>query len=365
MRVLINGAAGRIGRGVTYEVLCLPPHNIGNIDLSEQLPTGNLELVALNDPIGIDTAVESYIGRDPVHGIYQWKVEKINDSELALKERRIKFTAEKDITKVLKGEGIELVIECSGFYGDPKLKDSSAKLTPEQNMARSFLNEGVSRVIQTYPAKTADKMIIMGVNHLDYNSDKHRIISNASCTTKALAVPLQVLIDNGIEIDAMSMDTTHAATASQKVLESLSQIVTHSTGAAKATGEVIPSLKGRMSGMSYRVPTLDGSFANLYFVASSSNELSAERINDMMRTAVNNPKYAQRLGIFDGEDAGTFDIVGRRENGVVIPSKTSVIPLSFSKAGKKSYLVTLISGYDNELGSCVDPVLLADYIAGK
>ena len=230
------------------------------------------------------------------------------------------------------------------------------------NGARKFLEYGVQDVIQTYPAKTADISVIMGVNHELYNSEKHRVVSNASCTTKALAMPLQVLLDNGIGIGALAMDTTHAATATQDVLGSLGQIITHSTGAAKAIGEVIPSLDGKMNGMSYRVPTLDGSFANMYFVATSDGELTAEIINDVMKNAASHPKYAGRLGVFEGKDAGTFDIVGRRENGVVLLSKTNVIPLSFGPKGKKASLVTMISGYDNELQSAVDPVLLANYI---
>ena len=205
----------------------------------------------------------------------------------------------------------------------------------------------------------------MGVNQELYDPAKHNIISNASCTTKALALPLQVLLDNGINIEALSMDTAHAATGSQRILESISQIFTHSTGAAKATGQVIPSLEGMMAGMSYRVPTLDGSFANLYFVATSDDEITAERINQLISINVKNAKYGGRIGVHEGKDAGTFDIVGRRENSVVIPSKTSVIQLPFSPKGKKASLVTLVSGYDNELGSSVDPVLLSQYVAQK
>ena len=351
-RVLINGAGGRIGRGVTYQLIKM---------LSEE-PT-NLQLVALNEPAGLDAVVDSYTSRDAVHGVYDWKVKR-GDSDITLTRNKagfiLPFFAEKEPSRIpFNGLGVHMVLECSGFYGDPKKM-------PGENGGRVFLNQGqVSRVIETYPAKTADASLIMGVNHESYNPSKHQIISNASCTTKALALPLQVLLDNDVGIDALSMDTTHAATATQKVLESLGQIVTHSTGAAKATGLVIPSLKGKMSGMSYRVPTLDGSFANLYFVATSAEELNAEKINGWMRNAVSDSKYAGRIAVFEGEDAGTFDIVGRRENAVVIPSKTNVIPLPFAPNGKKSYLVTLISGYDNELGSAVDPVLLANYVAGK
>lgn len=353
-KVFINGAGGRIGRAVTFELVKAAKNY------------SDIELAGLNEPRGIDFVVENYQGRDSVHGIYDWKIEKKNGNTILINGSDVKFYAEKELGKIpFQNDGIEMVLECSGFFGDPKVKDKKIELTPASNMAREFLKYGVERVVQTYPVKTADATLIMGVNHKLYDPSKHSIISNASCTTKALAMPLQALLNEGIEIDSLSMDTTHAATASQQVLESLGQILTHSTGAAKATGEVIPSLKGRMSGMAYRVPTLDGSFANLYFVASSKEELNADRINQILRASVNNPRYAGRIGIFDGEDAGTFDIIGRRENAVIIPSKTSVLPLSFAPKDKKSYLVTLISGYDNELGSSVDPVLMANYIAGN
>jgi glyceraldehyde 3-phosphate dehydrogenase len=353
--VLINGAGGRIGRAVTHEMFGIP----------ENGPM----VVALNEPRGIDFVVDNYRSRDPVHGVYPWKVEKGSEHEIVINGQLVYFSAEKDISRIpFEGLGIQCVMECSGFFGDPKQKDKKVELRPEDNGARAFLKYGVQRVIQTYPAKTADISMIMGVNHSSYDPTAHRVISNASCTTKALALPLQVLIDNGVYIDALSMDTTHAATASQEVLGSLGQIVTHSTGAAKATGLVIPSLKGRMQGMSYRVPTLDGSFANLYMVVlSGDHKLTPEKVNDMFREAVKNPVYAGRIGVFKGEDAGTFDIVGRRENAVVIPSKTAVIPLSIRHEDlskpSNAYLLTVISGYDNELGSAVDPVLLARHIS--
>lgn len=362
MRTLINGAGGRIGRAVTHETTGNRPSLFTRMQSPNPIEE-NAYIVALNEPRGIDYVVDSYKSRDPVHGVYNWNVEKGDSNTLMINGDLVSFYAEKDLSKIpFKDKGIELVLECSGFFGDPKGKKD---LTPADNTARAFLQQGVDKVIQTYPAKTADKSIIMGVNHQEYDPTTDKIISNASCTTKALAMPLQVLLDNGINVEALSMDTTHAATASQDVLGSLGQIITHSTGAAKATGLVIPSLNGKMTGMSYRVPTLDGSFANLYLVATSDNEITADKINELMRNSVNNPKYAGRIGVFEGEDAGTFDIVGRRENSVVIPSKTSVIPLPFAPNGKKASLVTIIAGYDNELGSSVDPVLLANYIAKK
>lgn len=367
-KIFINGASGRIGNGVTHEYFTNP-------ELSD------LEIVAMNDPAGIDKTLEVYTGNDPVHGVYDWNVKKTDDNTLVINGKPVRFFSNTPLSQIPFAElGIDLVMECSGFYGDPKDKKD---LTPADNPGREFLKYGVQRVIETYPAKTADASLIMGCNHLGYNPAGHRVVSNASCTTKSLALPLQVLLDNGIVVEALSMDTVHAETGKdlhklagllnpdfrgptpKEEMEKMFRITTHSTGAAKATGLVIPSLNGKMVGGSYRVPALDGSFSNLYFVATSEKELSQGSINDLMRNAVTDPKYAGRIGIFEEKDIGTSNIVGRRENGVVALSKTSLLKLPFAPNGKHAYLVTMVSGYDNELGSAVDPCLLAKYILSR
>lgn len=351
-RVLINGAGGRIGRGVTHELMEL----ISNTSVVDT----RLSLVALNDPMGLDAVIDSYISRDPVHGVFDWEVYKAKegDTHIDINGTSRNFFAEKDPTKIpFKDLGIDMVLECSGFFGD-------SKKTPGENLGKVFLDQGVQNVIETYPAKTADINLIMGVNHQLYNPAQHRIISNASCTTKSLSVPLQVMLDNEMEIADCRMVTVHAATASQKVLESIGQIVTHSTGAAKATGLVIPSLKGAMGGTSARVPTLDGSISYLALMVYAK-DLTVDDLNDLFRENVENPKYAQRLGVIEGESISSGDIINRRENALIIPYETQVSKPFPSANGKNLYHVFLASGYDNELGSAVDPVLLAKYVAEK
>ncbi len=334
MKILVNGAGGRIGKIVTYE---LP-----------KLMRENIKLIAINEVKGIDKTVKNYREKDSVHGMLDWKVEQITQNCIDIDGKMVYFFAEKNPEKIpFKELGIDLVLECSGIYEDSKI----------------FLQQGVKRVIQTYPTKTADAILVMGVNNKLYNPLDHFCISNASCTTKALALPLQVLLDNDVEINAISMDTTHAATSSQSILESLNQIATHSTGATKALELVIPSLKNKMNGMAYRVPTVNGSFANLYIVASSGEELTSEKINRWIKNAVQNNNYVGRIGICEKEDAKTSDIVGRKESAVIVLSKTNVIPLNLSANEKRAYLVTLVSGYDNELGSAVDSILLANFIS--
>ncbi|MBI5148872.1 hypothetical protein HZA33_04275, partial [Candidatus Pacearchaeota archaeon] len=256
-----------------------------------------------------------------------------------------------------------MVEECSGFYGDDK-KDKTKCLSQQ------FLDLGVEKVIMSYPADSADITLVMGANQGIYDSAKHRLISNGSCTTKAMVAPLQLLMDQGIKVDALLMDTAHAATNSQNILESLNQIWTHKTGAAKSVGEVIPSLKGKMDGLAFRVPTTDGSFANMYFVATSDEDLTAESVNKMFREHYKDSKYMGRMGLFEEQDAGTTnDIIGRTENGVIILSKTKVFDLHMTPftgdLSKKAYLVGLVSGYDNEAAPPKDQVLLTEYIANK
>jgi len=347
MKILVNGAGGRIGKIVTYELCKLMNSN------------KNVELVAINEIKGIDKTVKNFQETDVIHGHLDWEVKQITQNCVDINNKMTYFFSEKDPKRIpFKEIGIELVIECSGFYGD---SNSPIK----ENLSKIFLEQGVKKVIQTYPVKTADTTLIMGINHNTYDPTKHFCISNASCTTKAITPPLQILLDNNVEIIALSMDTTHAATSSQEILESLGQISTHPTGATKALELVIPSLKNKMNGMAYRVPTQNGSFANLYIVVSSNEELNSEKINSWIISAVKNNDYYKRVGLHEKDEAGTKDIIGRRENAVIILSKTNIIPLNFSNNGKKEYLITLISGYDNELGSAVDSVLLTDFISSK
>jgi len=371
-RLFISGAGGRIGEGV----------------INEHFSHGdsNLQLVGINEPKGIEWTLNVYAEKDHAHGKRDWQVEKVGNNALNINGQVIPFFAETNPDKIpFKELGVQILIDASGFYGDPKEEKRAPELigkplTAEENGGRIFLKYGIERVVETYPAKTADINIITGVNHLLYNPAKHRVISNASCTTKALSMPLQVLLDNGIGIDALLMDTTHAETGKDLAklfgllgsptvnydnLKSMMRIATHSTGAAKATGLVIPELKGKMGGMSYRVPAMDGSFANLYFVANSNEDITSDKLNTLLRAAVQNPKYLGRIGVFEENDMETKDIVGRRENGVVVPSKTAVIPLPYGPEGKKAALCLIVSGYDNEHGSQIDPYKVAAYIASK
>lgn len=341
IRVGINGASGRIGKPLTYE--------LSDIE--------GIEVIALNDIVGAKALVENYTDRDSTHGILPWSVEYISDHLIKINGKKVIVFNEKDPSKIKWGElGVKIVEECTGLY----TKSGAAKV---------HLRDGVERVIVSAPA-TGDGLVtlITGVNHELFNPEKHDYISNASCTTKALAAPLAVLLDNDISMHALLMDTTHAATNTQRVLDygndaaTLNQIILEKTGAAVATTEVLPVLKGKMSGFALRVPTTDGSFANLYFVASYHEELTPEKINNLISEHLSEPKYFGRVGIHKGEKTATKHVLGRKENGVLITSQTRVIPLPFKDNGKNTYLVGIVSGYDNELAPPRDQALLTYFV---
>ena len=317
----------------------------------------------MNDPVGIEEIVNSLSGNDAVHGKFDWQVNKIDEKTIEINGKKIKVYAEKSLDDIPFRElGISIVEECSGLYGNDKIDPSKIK-------AREFLNHGVEKVIMSYPT-TGEGVVtlVAGVNLHAYDPKSHWGLSNGSCTTKALVTPLQVLIDYGLKVRALLMDTVHAATNTQSILESLNQISTYKTGAAKATGEIIQELKGKMDGLSFRVPTLDGSFANLYFVADSKKDnLSAQDINSALRDGSKNPKYAGRLAIFEGKEAGASDdIVGKTENGIVILDKTRVLNLPYrTDSGENSYLIGIVSGYDNERAPPKDQVLVTKHVISK
>ncbi len=338
--IMVNGASGRIGKFVTYELL-----------------KEGLDVVALHDIVSIDELVYNYTKRDSTHGLLDWNVQKVNEYYVDINGKRIEVHQKIDV-KTFKFDalGIQIIEECSGLY--------AKKLNPCE-----FMHNGIERVIMSYPAAQKDATIIMGVNHRTYDPSQHRLISNASCTTKAIATPLALLRHCGMRIESLLMDTVHAATNSQHLLDfagdyaALNQISTHKTGAAIATAEVLPDLLGKMDGLSFRVPTTDGSFANMYFVGVHNEGLTSQLLNHLFTQFGTSDTYAGRLAIHLHPEAASADIIGRTENSILIPSKTRVFPLPFpTEHGKQSYLISLVCGYDNERGPPKDQALLTKYI---
>ncbi len=354
IKVGVNGAAGRIGKLNTFELFQIP----------------EIDVVALNDPVGVKALVENYTTPDSTHGKLPWRVEYLNintwwENEILINGKKVKVFDKKDPKDIpwrnLGLCGVNIVAECSGYL----TKDGAAK---------AHLGGSVERVIVSAPA-TGEGLVtlVMGVNQGMFDPTKHVYISNASCTTKALALPIKVLMDRGIEVYALLMDTVHAATNTQRVLDfgdepaTLDNISLTKTGAAIATSEVIPILEGKLDGFAARVPTSDGSFANLYFVASSGWEVfNADLINEMFRNAFLREDYFGRISVLDMDKISSKKyVVGRPESALVVTNRTRVLPLPFGPKGENAYLIGIVSGYDNERGPARDLALLTKYVGEK
>jgi glyceraldehyde 3-phosphate dehydrogenase len=257
MKVAINGF-GRIGR-------CILRAALGRKE--------NIEIVAINDLD--DPATMAHLFKyDSVHRTWPGKV-TATDNSMTVDGKTFAFTAEKDPTKLpWKALGVDLVLECTGRFAD-------------REAASKHLGAGAKKVIISAPAKGPDVTIAIGVNSEAYDPAKHQILSAASCTTNCLAPTAKVLLDTfGIEKGLMT--TVHSYTNDQRILDlthkdlrraraaALSMIPT-STGAAKAIGDVLPALKGKMHGVSVRVPTPNVSLVDLTVVLGK--KATPEEIN--------------------------------------------------------------------------------------
>ena len=221
------------------------------------------KVVAVNDPFMDIDYLLYQLKYDTVHGRPQFKIEKISDKEFSVNGQKIKLSAEKDPANIKWGDaGAQFVMECTGAF-----------LSTEHG--KKHLNNGAKRVILSAPPKDETPLFVMGVNHNEYKADQ-LVVSNASCTTNCLA-PLAKIIHDKWGIEEGLMNTIHAATATQLTVDGSSKggkdwragraafgnIIPSSTGAAKAVGKVIPALKGKLTGMSMRVPTLNVSAVDL------------------------------------------------------------------------------------------------------
>src|SRR6266702_943185 len=265
-RVGINGF-GRIGRQSLKAML-------------ERYPR-ELEVVAVNDLT--DTLTNAHLFKyDSTYGRFPGEVEHTADS-LTINGHTIKVLSQRDPAQIPWGDlGIELVIESTGIFTDA-------------DKASAHLHDGAKKVIISAPAKGEDLTIVLGVNDNMYDPAKHRIISNASCTTNCLA-PVVKVVHETFGIEKGSMTTIHSYTNDQNVLDfphkdlrraraaALNMIPT-TTGAAKAIGLVVPEMKGRLDGYAMRVPTPDVSVVDL--VALLSTSTTAEAVNAALKEAAN------------------------------------------------------------------------------
>ena len=317
VKVGINGF-GRIGRMVFRAIV----DNFSN----------DVQVVGINDLL--EPAYLAYMLKyDSVHGRFNHDV-KVEGNFLIVNGNRIRLTAEREPSNLKWNEvGAEVVIESTGLF-----------LTDEKS--RQHIAAGAKKVIMSAPSKDDTPMFVFGVNHEKYAGQD--IISNASCTTNCLA-PLAKIIDENFGIVKGLMTTVHAATATQKTVDGPSQkdwrggrgilenIIPSSTGAAKAVGKVLPHLNGKLTGMSFRVPTSDVSVVDLTVVLEKSATM--EQINAVVKKA---------------SETNLKGILGYTEDAVVSTdfrgcSLTSIYDAT-AGIGLDGNFVTLVSWYDNEWG---------------
>ena len=232
---------------------------IGNLAFQAALEKSEIEVVAINDPFIATDYMAYMVKYDTMHGRFKGEV-SARDGKLVVNGKEIKVYNEMDPKNIPWGnDGVEYVLECSGAF-------------TTMDKAKAHLEAGAKKVIISAPSKDAP-MFVMGVNNDKYTTDMN-IISNASCTTNCLA-PLAKIINDNFGIKDGLMTTVHSTTATQKTVDGASKkdwrggraasgnIIPSSTGAAKAVGKVIPELNGKLTGMAFRVPTLDVSVVDL------------------------------------------------------------------------------------------------------
>lgn len=317
IKVGINGF-GRIGRFVFRASVYRPELGIQVVGINDLLPPDYMAYM---------------LQYDTMHGAFKGKVE-VQDGDLIVNGNKVRVTAERDPAALKWGDvGAKYVVESTGLF----LKDETA---------RKHIEAGAKRVVMSAPSKDATPMFVMGVNDKEYAGQD--IVSNASCTTNCLA-PLAKVVHDKFGIEMGLMTTVHSTTATQRTVDGPSlkdwrggrgasqNIIPSTTGAAKAVGKVIPSLNGKLTGMSMRVPTEDVSIVDLTVVLSKS--ASYQDICDEIKAAVAGPMK----GIMDytADAVVSSDFLGNTHTSIF--DETAGIQLT-------DKFVKLVSWYDNEIG---------------
>jgi glyceraldehyde 3-phosphate dehydrogenase len=318
VKVAINGF-GRIGRNVLRAIL-----EAGRTDI---------EVVAIND-LGDAKMNAMLLKRDSVHGPYPGTVVAEADA-IVVDGKRIRVTAERDPARLPHKEmGVEIALECTGFF-------------TEAAKAKAHIDAGAKKVLISAPGKGVDLTVVYGVNHDKLTAD-HRIVSNASCTTNCLA-PLAMVMDAEFGIEAGLMTTIHSYTNDQRILDqihddprraraaALSMIPT-TTGAARAVGEVLPQLKGKLDGSAVRVPTPNVSLVDLTF--TSKTPTTKDAVNAALKKASESGPLAAVLD-YSEEPLVSIDLNHNPASSTIDSLETTVI-------GDR--LVRVVSWYDNEWG---------------
>ena len=341
VRVGINGF-GRIGRSFTRAILA-------------RGEPAQVELVAVNDPFGDAHTMAFLLKHDSVGRTIPNEIKEDGDG-FSIDGKLIHKLESREPSEIPWGEhGVDVVIESTGLF-------------TARDKAAEHLKGGAKRVVISAPSGDADFMICLGVNDSDYDAKAHTVVSNASCTTNCLA-PMTRVLHERFGIEQGLINTVHAYTSDQQLQDQATatrsgkpdlrrmraaalSIIPNSTGAARAIGQVMPALKGKLDGMSLRVPTPTGSITD--FVAWLSKEVSVDEINDAFLTASNDASYRGVLEYSD-EPLVSADIVGN-------PSSCVYSSLDTMAMGR---MVKVLGWYDNEWGYSNRLVDLVEFLGTK
>lgn len=321
---------------------------IGRIVFRESFNRDNVEVVAINDLLEVEH-LAYLLKYDSVHGRFNGKVE-VKEGQLYVNDKFIRVTAEKDPTQIKWDDAnieVDVVAECTGIF-------------TTLETANAHIKGGAKKVVISAPSADAP-MFVMGVNHMQATA-QDTIVSNASCTTNCLAPLAKVIHDNFGIVEGL-MTTIHATTATQLTVDgpskkdfrggrsALINIIPSATGAAKAVGKVIPSLNGKLTGMSMRVPTADVSVVDL------TVKLEKETTYEAIMQVLKNASETSMKGIlgFTEDDVVSQDFLG--------DSRTSIVDAK-AGIGLNSTFFKLVSWYDNEYGYSSKLIDLSVHIAG-
>jgi glyceraldehyde 3-phosphate dehydrogenase len=334
-KIAINGF-GRIGRCIVRAL-----HERGVKDL---------ELVAINDLTDAKTLAHLY-SYDSVHGRADPRAKAL-DGALEIAGKKVQIIAERDPAKLpWKSLGVDIALECTGIFTD-------------RESAGLHLGAGAKKVLISAPAKGQDITVVLGVNDKDYDSKRHNIVSNGSCTTNCLAPVAKVMMESFGIVQGL-MTTVHSYTNDQAVLDiphrkgdlrraraAAINIIPTSTGAAKALSEVLPTLKGKVDGVSLRVPTMDVSIVDL--TLTTERAITKETIHAAMKAAAEGP--LKGILSYVEEPLVSSDFIGDPHSSCFDATQTLVMGDKFAK---------LFSWYDNEWGFSSRMVDLAQLVAHK
>jgi glyceraldehyde 3-phosphate dehydrogenase len=345
-KVGINGF-GRIGR-LVFRAL-----------VEQGLLGKTLDVVAVNDLVPADN-LAYLLKYDSTQGRFAGTVESAKSSASAAEDdlllvngHKLKCLAVKEGPSALpwKDLGVEYVIECTGLF-------------TEAEKARGHLTAGARKVIISAPAKGEDVTVVMGVNHDRYDAGKHHIVSNASCTTNCLAPVVHVLLKEGFGIEEGLMTTIHSYTATQKTVDGPSKkdwkggraaainIIPSTTGAARAVGLAIPEVKGKLTGMSFRVPTPTVSVVDL--TVRTVKETSYKEICAAMKRA--SESYLKGILAYTDDEVVSSDFIHDPHSSIFDAGSGIELNARFFK---------LVSWYDNEWGYSYRCVDLLRHMIGK